>query len=144
MELTALAKDVWQGFEHASVIALTLLWWRSLSYRNQSIDLQNKSIYWFLYDRDLRHERINVTNDVINPFQPGAAFYIKTSYLIWRAKQILVSMWKTTLGWNGLISNYFDTISYFVKGRNNWFLFVPRKIAVSKSKLLAIWFLAYK
>ena len=29
----------------------------SLSYRNQSIDLQNKSQDWFLYDRDLRHER---------------------------------------------------------------------------------------
>ena len=27
--------------------------------RNQSIDLQSKSMNWFLYDRDLRHERIN-------------------------------------------------------------------------------------
>ena len=30
----------------------------SLSYRNQSIDLQSKSVDWFLYDRDLRHERV--------------------------------------------------------------------------------------
>ena len=37
---------------------LTLSWRRSLSYRNQSIDLQSKSFDWFLYDRDLRHERI--------------------------------------------------------------------------------------
>ena len=29
-----------------------------LSYRNQSIDLQSKSMYGFLYDRDLRHERV--------------------------------------------------------------------------------------
>ena len=36
----------------------TLSWWRSISYRNQSIDLQNKSMDWFLYDRDLRHEKI--------------------------------------------------------------------------------------
>ena len=28
---------------------------RSLSYKNQSIDLQRKSMDWFLYDRDLRH-----------------------------------------------------------------------------------------
>ena len=31
---------------------------RSLSYRNQSIDLQSKSMEWFLYDKDLRHERV--------------------------------------------------------------------------------------
>ena len=37
---------------------LTLSWWRSLSYRIQSIDSQSKSMDWFLYDRDLRHERV--------------------------------------------------------------------------------------
>ena len=30
-----------------------------LSYRNQSIDLQNKSVDWFVYDRNLRHERVD-------------------------------------------------------------------------------------
>ena len=29
-----------------------------LSYRNQSIDLQSKSLNWFLYDNGLRHERV--------------------------------------------------------------------------------------
>ena len=38
---------------------LTLSWRRSLSYRNQSIDLQSKSVDWFLYDNGLRHERVN-------------------------------------------------------------------------------------
>ena len=38
---------------------LTLLWRRSLLYRNQSIDLQIKSMDWFLYDGDLRHKRVN-------------------------------------------------------------------------------------
>ena len=33
---------------------------RSLAYRNQSIDLQSKSVNWFLYDRDLCHERVKV------------------------------------------------------------------------------------
>ena len=31
---------------------------RSLSYRNQSTDLQGKSIDWFLYNRNLRHKRV--------------------------------------------------------------------------------------
>ena len=39
---------------------LTLSWRRSLSYRNQSINLQRKSTDWFLYDRDLRHERVKM------------------------------------------------------------------------------------
>ena len=39
-------------------IESTLSWRRSLSYRNQSIDLLWKLMDWFLYDRDLRHERV--------------------------------------------------------------------------------------
>ena len=39
---------------------LNLSWRRSLFYRNQPIDLQNKSMDWFLYDKNLRHESINV------------------------------------------------------------------------------------
>ena len=39
---------------------LIFLWGKSLSYRNQSIDLFSKSMDWFLYDRDLRHERVKV------------------------------------------------------------------------------------
>ena len=31
-----------------------------LSYRNQSIDLLCKSMDCFLYDNDLRHERVNM------------------------------------------------------------------------------------
>ena len=37
---------------------LTLSCRRSLSYRNQSIDFLCKSMYRFLYDRDLHHERV--------------------------------------------------------------------------------------
>ena len=39
---------------------LTLSWRRPLSYRNQSIDLQSKSMDWFLYDDGLRHERVKI------------------------------------------------------------------------------------
>ena len=37
---------------------MTLSWWRSLSYRKQSIYLLCKLMDWFLYNRDLRHERV--------------------------------------------------------------------------------------
>ena len=37
---------------------LTLSWRGPLSYRNQSTDLQRKSMDWFLYDNSLRHERV--------------------------------------------------------------------------------------
>ena len=38
---------------------LTRSWRRPISYRNQSIDLQSKSMDWFLHDNGLRHERVN-------------------------------------------------------------------------------------
>ena len=38
---------------------LNLSWRRSLLCRNQSIDLQSKPMDWLLYDKNLRHERIN-------------------------------------------------------------------------------------
>ena len=40
---------------------LILSWQRSLSYRNQSIDLLSQSMDWFVvYDGDFRHERVKV------------------------------------------------------------------------------------
>ena len=59
---------------------LTLSWWRTLSYRNQSIHLLCKSMHWFLYDRGLRHKRAKTNLSIIytpvlvqyygNPFDP--------------------------------------------------------------------------
>ena len=43
---------------------LTLSWRRPLSYRNQSIDLQSKSLDWFLYDNGFRHERVKALRSV--------------------------------------------------------------------------------
>ena len=40
-----------------NVAHLTLSWRRSLSYKNRPIDLQSKSMDWFLHDMDLCHER---------------------------------------------------------------------------------------
>ena len=53
-----------------TTVSLTLTWWRFLWYRNQSIDWQRKLMDWFLYDRDLRHQRgnkvilLNLTNKI--------------------------------------------------------------------------------
>ena len=41
-----------------TAFCLTLSWKKSLSYRNQYTDLLCKSMHWFLYDRDLRYERV--------------------------------------------------------------------------------------
>ena len=48
---------------------LTLSWRRSLSNRNQSIDLPSKSMDWFLYDNGLRHERVKVVYRVLNEWK---------------------------------------------------------------------------
>ena len=45
---------------HLQSTLLTLSGRGPLSYRNQSIDLQSKSMDWFLYDNGLRLERVKV------------------------------------------------------------------------------------
>ena len=45
-------------FLFIKVAGLTLSWPKSVSYRNQSTDLQSKSMDRFLYDRDLHPERV--------------------------------------------------------------------------------------
>ena len=47
-------------------VFLTLSWWRSLSYRNQSIDFLCKSMDWFWYDRGLRHESVKPKKSLQN------------------------------------------------------------------------------
>ena len=45
-------------FRSNVLIYLNLSWRRYLAYRNQSIDLQNKSIDWLQYYRNLLHEKV--------------------------------------------------------------------------------------
>ena len=54
------------GLNLCCMKTLTLLWRRSLSYGNQSIDLLCKSKYWFLYHRDLRHKRVKILEKLMN------------------------------------------------------------------------------
>ena len=49
-----------------------------LSYRNQFIDLLCKLMGWFLYDRSIRHERVNFWRKLtLWPFDTGLPIYIK-------------------------------------------------------------------
>ena len=54
---------------------LTLSWRGPLSYRNQSIDLQSRSMDWFLYDNGFRHERVKLG---ICDFKNFPKWWIKT------------------------------------------------------------------
>ena len=51
---------VWRKV-YISKITKLITWRRSLSYKNQSIDLSCKSMDWFLYGNHPRHERVKLT-----------------------------------------------------------------------------------
>ena len=78
---------------------LTFSWRRPLSYRNQSSDLQSKSMDWFLYDNGLRHERVKKT--MVSTLASKKRAYLitirgrhlldifpKNTILIWRQKTV--------------------------------------------------------
>ena len=51
--------DLWtKNHNKKKRFSLTLSWQKFLTHRNQSIDLQIKLMDWFLYDRDICHERV--------------------------------------------------------------------------------------
>ena len=52
----------------------------SLSYRNQSIDLFCKSMDWFIYDRDFRHESKS-SEIIINFILPISFLHKKTDLM---------------------------------------------------------------
>ena len=67
-----------------------------ISYRNQSIDFQSKSMDRFLYDRDLRHERVKY-------------------WLSWHfddLNKLSETNLKTLLGIASVISKYFSNIFF--------------------------------
>ena len=78
---------------------LTLSWQRSLSNRNQSIDLLCKSVEWFLCDSDLRHERANekLRGNFIN-----------------YARKFLVYWWQNSLSYVFLRTGILKKIAEFI------------------------------
>ena len=59
---------------------LTFLWRRFLSYRNQSTDLQSKSVDWFLNDKDVSNERVNCV--VIDALHISCSYPIFMQFVI--------------------------------------------------------------
>ena len=68
---------------------LTFPWWRSLSYKNQSIDLLCKSKDWFLYDRDVHHERFKA---LLWDFLENILWYHQEPYMLWFSRAV----WKVS------------------------------------------------
>ena len=60
--LQHLLQDYWSVSHHFETLCINSLMTEAPIIRNQSIDLQTKSIDWFLYDRDLRYERVKGLN----------------------------------------------------------------------------------
>ena len=58
--------DVWLMQNDFLTFKSFMMGVRSLSYRNQSISLQSKSMDWFLYDEDLHRERVNDNFSITN------------------------------------------------------------------------------
>ena len=88
-----LSRSFWIS-KSVGFLSLTLSWRRSLSYRNQSIDLRSKSMDWFLYNRDLRHESVKQLAsppvNFIKPFQVSKPINSELSLKNWVT---LISKW---------------------------------------------------
>ena len=70
--------------------SVTLSWFGSLSYRNQSIGLQSKSMDWFLYDRDICHERVN---DLANILSIHSFHELRYYCYHWYNSRIMLKNW---------------------------------------------------
>ena len=59
IHLTTFQKSTTSLLQNYNKLILTLSWRSSQPDKNRSFDLLCKSMNWFLYDRDLRNERVN-------------------------------------------------------------------------------------
>ena len=53
-----------EQFKFYPEVYLTLSWQRFVSYRNQFIDFQSKSMDWFLYDTVFRHQNVKTLSSI--------------------------------------------------------------------------------
>ena len=84
---------------------LTLSWQRPLSYRNQSIDVQRKSVNWFLYDNGLRHERVKFQSVVLKKIAPPEHHKCQTR--IWYPGKLLMVLLNNVLWYDKTVSLHF-------------------------------------
>ena len=89
-------------YNYTSQEGLILSWRKSLSYRNQSIDLLCKSMDWFLYDNSLRHERVNTSFEVMKQWDTSQANFMEpqmTSKLVSRVWLLSITHENDTQVW---------------------------------------------
>ena len=103
-------KCVWPFWGNYALKGLTLSWRRFLSNRNQPIDLLCKSMDWFLYGWDLRHERLNVSSSVFLPTSKRS--FMK--FLLFPRRELLKSGSTAT---NGRILVLYEYIFRILKTR---------------------------
>ena len=79
-----------------------LFWRRPLSYRNQSIDLLGKPVDWFLYDNDLRHERVKTYQKmyIFGPYfeYPIKQIFVFLTHAVLRSPVKCISVTKICIG----------------------------------------------
>ena len=109
---------------------LTLSWRRPLSYRNQSIHLQSKSVHCFLYDNGLRHERVNANikhqscGKKINfPYTLFHMFWLRQKLTL--KSLLLWLVWFVVINYPFLVQNraIFRNSNHFVKILLKWKFF---------------------
>ena len=68
-KITMLSLNPFHTSPRNKILLLNSFMTEAVSYTNQSIDMQSKSMDWFLYDGDLRHERVNsIQANVLFPY----------------------------------------------------------------------------
>ena len=95
---------VWENYAPWKCPILTLSWRGPLLYRNQSIDLQSKSMDWFLCDNGLHHERVKIKIALMMVHTNKVLLHILISFLILFTDVVLVFL---------LTLNIFLTFFYY-------------------------------
>ena len=78
-----------------SYCSLTLSWRRSLSYRNQFIDLTSKSMDWFLFGRVLHHGRVEPW--VMSLMALVYVLYERVSIFLWWLEFVILSKFRGSI-----------------------------------------------
>ena len=92
---------------------LTLLWWRLLSYRNQSITLLRKSMDWFLYDNAVCRERVKMGKKIKKNVEFNIFFEVQKYYFVFESRLISFFKWSYSQRW-------FDVVQRCENRRWKW------------------------
>ena len=113
----------------------------SLSIKNQSNDLLHKLMDWFLYDKDLHHERVNVIHiygqqDVISKWMKKTSFsktyyQERTADMFRRTASKILSIIKTRLSRTSQSRISLSIVSH-------WFSLLSRLECVSNSQIKCV------